>query len=266
MRWKRKLAALLMGVCMAAGLQAGPATAIVGGQEADPNRHQFMAGLVDVRESRVYCGATLISPRYVLTAAHCVQGKNMRDLGVLLGDHDYGSGRDTHYAKLVRATGITVHEHYNLSTQANDIAVVRLAEAVETNAGIQEAHLPWQYAPDTFDNRLVTAMGWGTLSFSGPVSTVLQSVELKTLTNAECVSRGVKDLTPGSICTHTPGKDTCQYDSGGPLVYYLPRPVLVGIVSYGIGCAGDVPTVNTRVASYLSWILENTPGATYAVS
>ncbi|GAB2327229.1 serine protease [Streptomyces variabilis] len=266
MRWKRKLAALLMGACLAAGLQAGPATAIVGGQEADPNRHQFMAGLVDVPEGQVYCGATLISPRYVLTAAHCVQGKNVHDLVVLLGDHDYETGMDTPYAKLVRATTITVHEHYNLSTQANDIAVVRLAEGVETNAGIQEAHLPWQFAPGTFDNRRVTAMGWGTLSFNGPVSTVLQSVELKTMANAECVSRGVKDLTPGSICTHTPGKDTCQYDGGGPLAYYFSRPILVGIVSYGVGCASDVPTVNTRVASYLSWILENTPGATYAMS
>ncbi|MEU9775600.1 serine protease [Streptomyces sp. NPDC047968] len=269
MRWKRKLAVLLIGACLAAGLQAGPATAIVGGQEAHPRTHRFMAGLVDLSEQRVFCGATLISPSHLITAAHCLRGPNARagNLAVLLGDHDYSTGADTPHAKLVPVHSITVHENFDLTSGANNIAVVTLSRAVERNEGIREAQLPWKYASGAFDTIRVRALGWGTLSFGGPVSTTLRSVVLDTMTNDECTNRGVRDLTSGSICTHTPGRDTCQYDSGGPLIHQVDydRPLVIGVISHGRGCATDSPSVHTRVTSYLQWILRNTPGATYVV-
>lgn len=54
-----------------------------------------------------------------------------------------------------------------------------------------------------------------------------------------------------------------QYDSGGALYYKTKRSFVAAIISYGSGCAQDAPSVNTRVISYLNWILTNTPGAQY---
>ncbi|OII66181.1 hypothetical protein BJP40_14215 [Streptomyces sp. CC53] len=265
MRWKRKLAALLTGVCLAAGLQAGPATAIVGGMEAVPYRHQFMAGLIHSSQPRhVFCGATLISPRYVLTAAGCVEGKDAHELGVLLGDHDYGTTADSGFRPvLARATMIILHENYDPWTLDNDIALVQLVKPVQTHMKINVAYLPWEHEPDSFDNVTATAMGWGNERLGGPVSTVLQSVQLDTMTNAECASRGEENLN-GSICTYTPGRDACQGDTGGPVIYDAGYPVLIGIISTGKGCAAGSPGVNTRVSSYLQWILQKTPDATYS--
>ncbi|WP_103535730.1 serine protease [Streptomyces sp. SM11] len=265
MRWKRRLAALLTGVCLAVGLQAGPATAIVGGREATPDRHYFMAGLVDTYQKKVVCGATLISPRYVLTAASCLGGRNAGGMGVLLGDHDYGTATESGFHQdFIPVEDFIVHENYDLRTMANDIALVRLLEEVRPNLKVDVAYLPWEYLYQDWAHAPVTALGWGaTQTFDGPVSTVLQSVDLVMMANAECVNRGMENLTSGSICNYTPGKGTCTFDDGGPVIYDAGYPLLVGIISYGEGCGSGSPDVNTRVSSYLQWILQKTPDATY---
>ena len=51
-----------------------------------------------------------------------------------------------------------------------------------------------------------------------------------------------------------------QGDSGGPVVWYMPRArrhLLVGVISVGIGCGADHPGINTKVAPYVRWILAN---------
>lgn len=67
-------------------------------------------------------------------------------------------------------------------------------------------------------------------------------------------------------CLHA-GLISCpQFDSGGPLLWTNPRTGLlyhIGISSYGLYCAGSEPGVSTRVASYLSWIQQNTAGTQF---
>ncbi|MCQ6556158.1 serine protease [Streptomyces sp. C10-9-1] len=253
-------------MCLAGGLQAAPAGAIVGGREAGSQEHPHMVGLYHIPSGQMYCGATLIAARYVLTAAHCVQGQYGRtqDIIALVGDHDYATGRDTNTADIHPVAAIKVHEHYAPYTSDHNIAILRLTKDVEMNYGVQPAKLPWLYEDGTFDDTRLMAFGWGTLSFNGPAPTTLQTVNLDTMTNAECTARGVRHLTPNQMCTHTPGKGTCQFDGGGPLTYLDGRGrTLVGIISHGSGCATEVPDIHTRVSRYLDWILKNTPGATY---
>lgn len=54
----------------------------------------MMAGLVDVPMRELYCGATIISNKHVLTAAHCVDKKNISTIAVVVGEHDVKTGND----------------------------------------------------------------------------------------------------------------------------------------------------------------------------
>lgn len=66
------------------------------------------------------------------------------------------------------------------------------------------------------------------------------------------------------MCTYSSGRDACQYDSGGPLYYTLNGRVnIVGIISFGTGCGGGYPSVNTRVTSFIQWIQQVTYNAVY---
>lgn len=53
----------------------------------------MMAGLVDINLSEIYCGATIISSRYVVTAAVCVANRNINTIAVVVGEHDTSTGK-----------------------------------------------------------------------------------------------------------------------------------------------------------------------------
>ncbi|MEV8589239.1 serine protease [Streptomyces sp. NPDC051180] len=258
MGWARKLTATVAGAVAAVWpLGPVPAHGIVGGQEARPHQYPYMAGLVDREERRVMCGGALVTERYVLTAAHCLTGSygSTARVGVLLGDHDLSSSSDSPGAVLAAPARFSVHPDYDPGTQVNDIALIRLAEPVAYREGVSPVGLPVSFSPSAFDHTRVEAAGWGATSFDGPRSDVLRTVDLATMSTATCAERGWSRVTSAQICTYAPGRDTCLFDSGGPLVHREGgRPYLVGLVSYGRGCATDTPAVNTRVGAYLSWI------------
>lgn len=72
-------------------------------------------------------------------------------------------------------------------------------------------------------------------------------------------------ITSAQICTYTRGKDTCSFDSGGPLLFTDTANVVyqIGITSYGDVCAGNKPSVSTKLAEYLDWIIINAPYANF---
>lgn len=110
-------------------------------------------------------------------------------------------------------------------------------------------------------------MGWGSTEFAGPTSPTLKKVELDIISNTVC-KNSYQDITEKEICTFGMNKDTCQYDSGGPLLYTddtssPPHLYLVGIVNFGIGCASDSPSVSVRVTDYLDWIKKSTGGTSF---
>ena len=68
----------------ACGVKRG--TRIVGGSKAAPGEYPWMVGLE--RGGSLFCGGSLISSGWVLTAAHCIQGANVKKLRIVLGDHN----------------------------------------------------------------------------------------------------------------------------------------------------------------------------------
>ncbi|XP_046609889.1 venom serine protease 34-like [Neodiprion virginianus] len=234
---------------------------IVGGTTTVVNEFPMMAGIVDVNKRLVFCGATIISPTVVASAAHCLQNMPTKETAVLVGDHDVSTGTDTSAAVLHLVAKILLHPSYSVDTNANDISLVFTLEPIVFNMDVGPACLPFAYASTTFVGNEVEMLGWGTLEFAGAKSDVLQKVKVNVTSINRC-QQSFPQVTNKQICTYTPGKDACQFDSGGPLLWqneYNGRLFLIGIISFGELCADKKPAVNTRMGAYLDWILSNTP-------
>ncbi|XP_012271469.1 venom serine protease 34 [Orussus abietinus] len=240
-------------------------TKIVGGEQTGVNEYPMMAGMVNSVQRLLYCGATIISNRHVITAAHCVAGRPFNQLAVLVGDHDLTTGAETNASKLLRVASYLVHPEYQSASLANDIAVVTVAENIVFSNEVGPACLPFHHKSDSFGGSKVVVLGWGTTEFAGASSNTLQKVILN-VTSLPVCRRDFQEVTSNQICTYSSGKDSCQFDSGGPVLWQDPssmRMVSVGIISYGGICASEKPGVNTRVGAYLDWILSVTPGMEY---
>ncbi|XP_018342545.1 PREDICTED: venom serine protease-like [Trachymyrmex septentrionalis] len=237
-------------------------TRIVGGKETKVNEFPYMAGLVsmDEIEDEILCGATIISKQYVITAAHCVYEKNITKTAVVVGEHNVKTGKETNATKIYWLYECTIHPEYNVKEDDNDIAVCKTVKSIEYNAAVGPVCLPFQHKYDSFIDATVTALGWGLLEYAGKKSTALQKV------NLQVVSPDKRSNRNDIMYTYTSGKDTCQFDSGGPLLWNDPNTgciILVGTISAGTGCASNEPSINMRVGAFMDWIVYVTPGAQY---
>jgi len=244
------------------GIRGHYSTKIVGGRPAPPRSWPWMAALLKgggaQRPWEHFCGGALITIQHVLTAAHCLVNMKPGEILVRLAEHDL-TRPDESASRDVRVSALTTHYNYSDDAPyANDIAVVRLRNAVLLLADIRPICLP--PLGEMFVNKSATVTGWGTTSFGGPMSDVLQEVRVGVLPPENCWLRSGGPLAPNStMCAGQMGKDSCQGDSGGPLMHELPqggRWALLGVVSGGQGC-GLSPGLYTRITHFLPWIKEN---------
>ncbi|EDW57081.2 uncharacterized protein Dvir_GJ18579, partial [Drosophila virilis] len=148
------------------------------------------------------------------------------------------------------------HEEYNANTMVNDIAVIRLSSSMTLSSTIKAIDLA-SSAPANGASASVS--GWGTQSYGSIfIPPTLQYVNVNIVSQAVCGSStydyGSK-IKRSMICAAASGKDACQGDSGGPLVS---GGVLVGIVSWGYGCAlSKYPGVYSDVAVLRNWVVIN---------
>merc|ERR1711970_1457463 len=245
---------------------------IVGGQETEINEYPWQVGIVEKGQTTVFCGGSLISDRWLLTAAHCVQYDNSGTVEVLLGEHDYTTTTESNMTR-AGVEMIVNHPHYDKQTSNYDFSLIKLADPVDfsLHPHIRPVCLP---EPGVGDHTgvVATVTGWGTTSLGGPTSETLLEVSVKVMSNTECRSKysyqPLAVITDQMLCAMVDGggKDACQGDSGRPLVTSGGTAgqnyELIGVVSWGDGCAGpDSPGVYSRVASQLAWITETTsPG------
>ena len=240
---------------------------IVGGQHAQIDEWPWQVLLQAVSSSgrRGVCGGSIIAPRWILTAAHCLIDR----FGMTLTDRDlelaivYGQDRPQ-YQLGIPADRIIPHEGYDPETLAHDIALIRLTEDIPGNRHIQ---LSSERLDQVFARPGVcaTVTGWGTTSEGGSGSETLRLADLPIKTTRSCdAAYPAHQVTDRNVCAgyDQGGVDSCHGDSGGPLVVRhgdSSRFVQVGVVSWGIGCAqpGN-PGIYTRVSQYIDWIQSHT--------
>jgi len=229
---------------------------IVGGTPvAAATDYPFMGGYIDTGFQ--FCGVSLISDTFALTAAHCVGSRFPTSEYITLGSlrHD-GGGNPVATRYYVEETFI--HPRYNQGAQfAFDAALLKLDTPVE----FSPTRRPIKLAPDTsgdFSDWVSTCTGWGLTTQGGRPSDILREVDIPIISNARC-STMYDGIVPSMVCAYMPGKDSCNGDSGGPLFVDDDdgSVVQVGIVSWGIGCAGvGAPGVYARVSEIIPWVCQ----------
>ena len=213
---------------------------IVNGEEVDPpGKYPFMVNAGG-------CGASLVAPNVVLSAAHC--GGFISS--VRIGRHNLNDNSED-YETFTIAEEVP-HPDYNANTLDYDYMMLRLSGSST-------------YEPVTLDDGStnlsagtdLTVMGWGTTSSGGSTSSVLLEVEVDAWSQADCnaaYSPQGYPITDRMICAARPTKDSCQGDSGGPIIDTA-TGVQIGVVSWGFGCADpNFPGVYARVSDQINWI------------
>ncbi|XP_075168800.1 trypsin 5G1-like [Haematobia irritans] len=228
---------------------------IVGGYETDIKEVPFQ---VSLQNGWHYCGGSLIAKRFVLTAAHCTDRDPEHNPNFSIR---IGSSYSRNGGLLVKPIRIHQHWDYNNINVDYDFSIVELEDYDESVLPFELTYAKLPKAKDVVaEGTLLTVSGWGNTKDPQESRDVLRAVQVPKVTNDVCEQAysGIGVITERMLCAGYPqgGKDACQGDSGGPMSI---DGVLVGVVSWGYGCAEpNYPGVYARVSSILPWIANTT--------
>ncbi|GJQ80497.1 hypothetical protein Trydic_g12389 [Trypoxylus dichotomus] len=217
---------------------------ILGGTIAENGAYPFMASL-RLLPNEHFCGGSIISNLWVLTAAHCMSGQTFSMIKVVVGTNMLDSG-----GVAARIQRVVMHPGFmDIGVRPNDIALIRLASALTYSNTIAAVTIDMEDPVSTTD---VTVIGWGATIRNGTASNRLRKLSTTTITPVAC-KRHWPTVTADKICTKLErGKGTVYGDSGGPLIDTSTK-ILLGVASF-ISISGTRPDVYTRVSKNMHWI------------
>ncbi len=195
---------------------------IVGGTAVPQGVHTFATYVeIDLGEEGVFaCTGSLITPRHVLTAAHCVvdDSDEVYAPSVFLTVIGRASIEDgtVPQANFRRVAAVFKHPDYDSFTLRNDVAVLQLQGDVPASLAQPVALVGSNDTRFDSPGQSATVAGWGRTSGGGPSSSQLLQARLSVLSDAACAAE--IELEPDvHICASAARAISCNGDSGGPL-------------------------------------------------
>ncbi len=244
-------------------------TRLIGGKSTTIERNPWQVALLysrdDDRERAQFCGGVVVHPRWVLTAAHCIDGGTKpAQVHILSGTANLRAGKGLRSP----TDEVIHHRQWSRSTDDFDIGLIKVSQPL-----LGKVIAP---ASDATINALsseskVWVSGWGVTDLRRAKSTYrLQGVELDFIDRKTCNKFESYNgrLTQNMFCAGIlgpeggGGKDACYGDSGGPLsIHSGAKARLVGLVSWGVDCAEAYKYgVYTQVSRFRAWVREVTVG------
>ncbi|CAM5076851.1 unnamed protein product [Natator depressus] len=230
---------------------------IVGGSDAKEGAWPWVVSLFF--NEKPICGASLISDEWLVSAAHCVYGRNLipSQWKGVLGLH---TTLNLTYPQTViqKIDQIVINPHYNKRTKDSDIAMMHLQFKVNYTDYIQPICLP-EASQQFLPGINCSVAGWGRTTNQGSTANILQEAEVPLITNEKCQQQMPEySITENMMCAgyDEGGIDSCQGDSGGSLMSQdNNRWFLAGVTSFGYQCAlPQRPGVYVRVTQFVDWI------------
>ncbi len=269
----------------AAATEAAQARALTNGTEATIDQAPWQVALVSSDDqddlfAGHFCGGSVLSEEWVLTAAHCMEGEDETSFVVAAGVDDLSTPEA---GQVVAVEEVVSHPDYDPETVENDFALVRLATPLELRDNVEAIEIAEDGSawPEAGAEALIT--GWGNRCTGTDTSEsclrdgeavadkpyVLMSGVVQVLNEpGEDCGEFYQDGYNGDVmmCAGAPIEgpdaftiDTCQGDSGGPLAIDADGTwVLSGVTSFGNACGSGEPGVYARVSSASEWILSET--------
>ncbi|EDW91238.2 spaetzle-processing enzyme [Drosophila yakuba] len=233
---------------------------IIGGNRTNIHQNPWMVLVMSSKP----CGGSLITSRFVLTAAHCVLLEEL--FYVRLGEYQTLDPQpycvNDHCIPRfynISADMTKYHNDYNKTTHKNDIALLRLSQAVEYSDYVRPICLLVDEQLE--ETPIYNAIGWGGTEY-GQSSRILLKTTVYYMNVLYCNKKYQKQADQSQICAGSQTSNTCKGDSGGPLSYELQYgnkslTFQYGLVSYGSRkCHVNTPAVYTNVTHHMNWIVD----------
>ncbi|XP_028639825.1 granzyme A [Grammomys surdaster] len=237
----------------------GDCERIIGGDTVVPHSRPYMV-LLKLNSQSICCGA-LIAKDWVLTAAHCILEKKSE---VILGAHSIKKEPEQQILSVKKAYPYPCYDNY---THEGDLQLLRLKKKATINRNVAILHLP-KNGDDVKPGTRCQVAGWGKFHNKSPASDTLREVNITVIDRKICNDQKHYNFNPviglNMICAGNlrGGKDSCEGDSGSPL---LCEGIFRGITAFGLPKkCGDPrgPGIYTFLSDkHLKWIKKTAKGA-----